>query len=268
MLEWELKKKNIKLYDIQGRKEVRQADQIIGWCRLEDGSVLLDIACGTGDPAREIAAKHSNVEVVGIDITKTQIRQGKDWASEDGLANIHFVVGDVDYLPFKEGVFDTATCVGAFQHFPNPLNTLCETARVLKIRGRLVLSTVLVPEDEEGYDFINKLSRLGVFPGACLGYPSKSELERMLKACGFESKLDQKDAENWKGDSKQPALAGKEVADAARSAPPQLKQRFKVEVRGEKVFLDYPGPLVVAIGEKIQTASVSQDFLKPRYLLF
>lgn len=260
MLEWGLKKKNIELYDIQSKKEARQADQIMRWCRLEDGSVLLDVACGTGDPARGIAAQHPNVQVVGIDITKIRIGQGKDWASEDGLINIHFVVGDADNLPFKEEVFDSATCVGAFQHFPNPLNSLCEMARVLKLKGRLVLSTVLVPEDREGYDFINKLSRLGVFPGACLGYPSKSELERMLKASGFESQLHRKDVENA-------ALAGKKVADAARLAPPQLKRRFKVEVRGEKVFLDYPGLSVVAVGKKLQPSSVSQDVPKPRYLL-
>ena len=223
------------------------------------------MACGTGDPARGIAAQYPNVDMVGIDITRTRIEQGRNWATEDGLDNIHFVLGDVDNLPFKEEAFDTVTCVGSFQHFPNPLNTLCETARVLKFSRRLILSTVLVPEDREGYDFINRLSRLGVFPGACLGYPSKSELENMLKACGFEYKLIQKDAK-WRGQDKQPALAGKEVSAAAISSPPQLKQRFKVEVRGEKVFFFYPKPLVIAVGQKMKSI-LRSDYAKPRYLL-
>lgn len=164
------------------------------WCNLRNHSFLLDVACGTGDPARGITAQNPNVEVVGIDIAKTRISQGKNWASEDGLRNVHFVIGDVDNLPFIEGMLDTATCVGAFQHFLNPTNTLSEIARVINLGAELVLSTVLVPEDQEGYDFTNKLSRLGV--DLALGYPSESELEQMLRGCGFGARLIRQDAEN------------------------------------------------------------------------
>jgi len=259
-LEWEHKKENIKLYDIQWHKEVKQAGHIIGWCGLEDGEILLDLACGTGDPSRGIAARYPNVEVVGIDITKTRTRQGKDWALEDGLANIHFVVGDVDNLPFRESLFNIVTCVGAFQHFPNPLNTLCETARILKLGGRLVLNTVLVPDDQEGYDFINNLSRLGAFPGGFLGYPSKTELKRMLKACGFRYRLILQDEEST-------ALTGEKIAKAARLATPELQQRFKIEVIEKKVFFNYPNIIVTAVGEKIRTVSKPKDIPKPRYLI-
>ncbi len=257
-MEWEHKKENIKLYDIQWHKEVKQADRVIGWCDLEDGEILLDLACGTGDPSRGIAARYPNVEVVGIDITKTRIRQGKEWALEDDLANIHWVVGDVDNLPFRESLFSTVTCVGAFQHFPNPLNTLCEAARILKLGGRLVLSTVLMPDDQEGYDFINNLSRLGV--KGCLGYPSKTELERMLKAGGFRYRLILQDEENT-------ALIGEKVAEAARAATLELQQRFKMKIKEKKVFFNYPNILVTAVGEKTRTVPKPKDVPKPRYLI-
>ena len=266
LTDWKYKRRNMELYDFQSRKEVRQASQIMKWCNLRDCALLLDVACGTGDPARGIAEKQSNVEVVGIDIAAVRVKQGRKWASEDGLTNIHFVVGDFDFLPFKEELFDTATCVGAFQHFTNPVNTLCEVSKVLKLNGRFVLSTILVPEDREGYDFVNKLSRLGVFPGGCLGYPSKSELEMMFEACGFKTRLVMKDADKWKEPSREPALAGKEVADAARKAPQHLRQRFKLRVEGEKVFFDYPKPLVTAVAKKIKAVSRPKPVPKPRYL--
>lgn len=266
MTYWRYKKRNMELYDFQSRKEVRQADQIMKWCNLRNSAILLDIACGTGDPARGMAAMNPNVEVVGIDITKARVKQGKKWALEDGLSNIHFVVGDVDNLPFREGLFDMATCVGAFQHFIDPVNTICEISKVLKFSARLVLSTVLVPEDREGYDFINNLSRLGVSPGRCLGYPSKSELKEMFEVCGFKARLVLRDANNWKKPKREPALAGKEVADAARKAPHRLKQRFKLEVKGTKVFFDYPKPLATVVAEKVKDVSKPELVPKPRYL--
>jgi len=256
----------MELYDFQSRKEVRQADQIMKWCNLRNYALLLDIACGIGDPARGIAAMNPDVEVVGIEIAKARVEQGKKWALEDGLANIYFVIGDVDNLPFREGLFDTATCVGAFQHFVDPVKTLSEISKVLKFDGRLVLSTVLVPEDREGYDFINNLSRLGVFPGGCLGYPSKSELKEMFEVCGFKARLVLRDANNWKEPKREPALAGKEVADAARKAPRYLKQRFKLEVEGTKVFFDYSKPLATVVAKKVKDVSKPELVPKPRYL--
>jgi len=269
-LVWRHKKKCIDLYDRPGarvRKEVRQAREVINWCDLENRSTLLDVACGTGDPARGIAAQAPTVQVVGVDLSATRIKQGKKWASEDGLVNIEFVICDADRFPFKDEAFEVATCIGAFHHFPNPPKTICEIARVLGLGGRLVLSTVLVPEDKEGYDFINMLSRLGVWLGGCLGYPSKSELSEILEACGFEAKLIQRDADNWKGKNRQLALVGERVAKAARSARPELKSRFKVKVEGEKVFFNYPGPQVIAVADKATSISADpQQLPQPRYL--
>ena len=63
------------------------------------------------------------------------------------------------------------------------------------------------------------------------------------------------------------ALVGKEAATAAMSAPPKLKKHFKVEVKGEKVFFQYPKPIVLAVGEKKKQTSIVKEVLRPRYLL-
>src|SRR5579859_5393106 len=60
---------------------------------------ILDIACGTGQWATEVARKHSSVEVRGMDLSLRMIEFASAKAAQDGVENVFFEVADATKLP-------------------------------------------------------------------------------------------------------------------------------------------------------------------------
>src|SRR5208337_3212248 len=56
--------------------------------------------------------------------------------AEERLANLFFVRGDAQRLPFPAACFDLVNCCGALHLFPEPARALAEVSRVLRLHGR------------------------------------------------------------------------------------------------------------------------------------
>lgn len=68
---------------------------------------VLDLACGSGEWALEVAATHPNIEVVGVDKAPRMIEFAHARASADRLTNARFRVMDItEPLPFPDKSFD------------------------------------------------------------------------------------------------------------------------------------------------------------------
>jgi ubiquinone/menaquinone biosynthesis C-methylase UbiE len=91
--------------------------------------MLLDVGCGDG---RRLTGQIEYC--VGIDIVETELRRAKEKLSRFG-----FALGDVQYLPFKDEVFDTALCSHVIEHVHQPKQLLQEVHRVMKRGGFLEL---------------------------------------------------------------------------------------------------------------------------------
>ena len=84
---------------------------------------LLDLGCG-GQPYRDL---FNHVErYTGLDLPPNR------------RVDVH---GDGRALPFRDAVFDTVLCNEVLEHVPEPGTLMAETARVLKARGVLLLTT-------------------------------------------------------------------------------------------------------------------------------
>lgn len=104
---------------------------------LNSDDTLLDLACGTGAAVR--AAAPEVRRAVGLDLSPGMIGQARERA--DGLSNVEFHQGDVSgRLPFAAGEFTAILCTNAFHHFPRPVDTIAEIARVLGPDGRVVIA--------------------------------------------------------------------------------------------------------------------------------
>lgn len=108
--------------------------EIVDLCQPQPGEVALDVATGTGNTAFALAPHLSRV--TGLDLTVEMLRQGEAAATELGLANVDWVLGDAGALPFAGGTFDLYTVRAAPHHFPDLALSLKEAARVLKPGGR------------------------------------------------------------------------------------------------------------------------------------
>ena len=108
----------------------------VGEMKLSKGSVVLDVAAGTGDFTREAAAQ-------GLVALATDLSFGM-LSNAEGLQSA--VQSDAAQLPFRTAVFDGLTCGYALRNFTDLSATLHEMARVLRAGGRLSLLEVAEPK--------------------------------------------------------------------------------------------------------------------------
>ena len=115
-------------------------EAIVAEAKVEPGMHVLDVACGTGEPAISIALLQKGTGLVlGIDISPEPLKIAERRAQERGLVNVRFQQADVHNLPFADGSFDRVTSRLGIMFFSNPAHALREMCRVLKPAGRITL---------------------------------------------------------------------------------------------------------------------------------
>ena len=105
--------------------------------KISGGAVMLDVGCGNGLHAMEMAKTAK--EVCGIDFSEAFISYARNVAAERGMVNVHFSCENARNLPFSADHFDVAYCFAALYYMPAPLDVAAEIARVLKPGGICVL---------------------------------------------------------------------------------------------------------------------------------
>jgi SAM-dependent methyltransferase len=115
--------------------------------RLSPGDRALDVACGTGAVAREMARRVATAgQVVGLDRNETmlavarRLSPGIDWQS-----------GRAEALPFASANFDAVACQFGLMFFEVRLGALRELWRVLRPGGRLAVAVWATLERSPGY---------------------------------------------------------------------------------------------------------------------
>ena len=75
--------------------------------RMRRGMRVLDVGCGAGFPALELAGRlGSTSRVVGIDPWRGALARAGAKASRHGLTNVNLVCGAAEALPFPDATFD------------------------------------------------------------------------------------------------------------------------------------------------------------------
>jgi SAM-dependent methyltransferase len=117
-----------------------EAEGIINYLGVAPGGTILDVPCGPGRHALELAAR--GMRVVGVDITAALISEGSRRAAERGMP-VSFECRDMRDLPW-EGRFDGAFCYwGSFGYFDDAGNEafVGAVARALKPGARFLVDT-------------------------------------------------------------------------------------------------------------------------------
>jgi SAM-dependent methyltransferase len=115
-----------------------EAEFAIHAMNLAPGAQVLDLGCGYGRHAMELAAR--GFHVVGLDLSTPLLVRGGEEAHRRGLT-INFVRGDMRELDF-EAQFDGCYCLfSTFGYFDDETNkkTLQNVARALKPGGKILL---------------------------------------------------------------------------------------------------------------------------------
>jgi SAM-dependent methyltransferase len=115
-------------------------EAIVAEAKVEPGMRVLDVACGTGEPAISLALLLQGTGLVlGVDISSQPLRLASQRARERGLGNVSFQQADVHHLPFPASHFDRVTCRLGVMFFSDVARALRELRRVLKPGGRITL---------------------------------------------------------------------------------------------------------------------------------
>jgi len=104
---------------------------------LRPGMRVLDVGCGVGGPAREIA-RFADVNIVGLNNNDFQIHRARKYTKKAGLeGQISFVKGDFMKLAeqFGENSFDAVYAIEATVHAPTWEGVYGEIMKVLKPGG-------------------------------------------------------------------------------------------------------------------------------------
>lgn len=119
----------------------------------------LEPACGTGLVSRAIAAKVGSV--TGIDLTPAMLEEAKRGASDEGIENTSFSVGDATALEFDDGSFDGAVTRLSLHHIPVPGRVIAEMARVVRPGGWVIVGDLVAAEgDGEAAVWREEIERL------------------------------------------------------------------------------------------------------------
>ena len=144
-------------YYIQFLEEISRLESVRDCKRLmlqslgvQGGQRLLDVGCGLGDDAREMAhLVGDSGRVVGLDSSQAMIAEAQK-RSEGWDLPVEFIVGDAEKLDFPSESFDACRSERTLIHL-NAGQALDEIIRVTKPGGRLVVFDL----DAEGISFDN-----------------------------------------------------------------------------------------------------------------
>ena len=121
-------------------RELRQRTADLA--RIQPGETVLDVGCGTGTLAMDVAPRVGTTgRVCGIDPGDRQIARARSKAARRNLS-IEFQIGVIEHLDFPDQTFDVVLSTIMMHHLSDTLKRqgLAEIARVLKPDGRLVIA--------------------------------------------------------------------------------------------------------------------------------
>lgn len=113
---------------------------------LSPGDVALDLCCGTGDLALELARRvGAGGRVVGCDFSERMLELARRKAGQRGAPQARFEWADALALPYAEGSFDAVAVGFGVRNLVDLELGLAEMARVLKPGGRAVILEITQP---------------------------------------------------------------------------------------------------------------------------
>jgi demethylmenaquinone methyltransferase/2-methoxy-6-polyprenyl-1,4-benzoquinol methylase len=167
----------------------RKAVDFLG---LPPGSVVLDLACGTGDFCKILKARH--IRAIGADLSYGMLHFSK--------AGVPVLQGDGSRMPLPDASIDGVTCGFALRNFADLATVLAELGRVVRPGGRIALLEVSTPTSpllKFGHNlwFTQAVPRIGALlsdgrayeylPRSVAYLPDPPALAAMVRGSGFST---------------------------------------------------------------------------------
>ena len=113
---------------------------------LDPGDAALDVCCGTGDLAFELAKRvRREGRVIGSDFSERMLDLAREKATERNVPQVRFEWADALDLPYDDESFDAVTVGFGVRNLADLELGIAEMTRVLKPGGRCVILEITQP---------------------------------------------------------------------------------------------------------------------------
>jgi SAM-dependent methyltransferase len=179
------------LYDAEQRDELPEAAVLASLgcgnptavAELREGETVLDLGSGGGiDVILSAKRVGPTGTAYGLDMTDEMLALARRNAAEAGVANVHFLKGEIERIPLPAESVDVVISNCVINLSVDKPAVLAEIARVLKPGGRVGVSDVVA---EDRLSPAERAER-GSFAGCIAGALSRGEYEAGLEAAGFD----------------------------------------------------------------------------------
>lgn len=161
--------------------------------RLGPTDRLLDVGFGFGDQDMYWMEHFKPRQIVGINITQSQIEHARQRVAARGLADhIDFQLASATKMPFEDSSFDKVIALESAFHFQTRAQFFAEAFRVLRPGGRLVMLDLLAqPYDQLPFKG-RVLSAMGLhFWKSCSeNVYTRETYESKLRDVGFDARVE------------------------------------------------------------------------------
>ncbi len=169
-------------------------EMLLELAQVAPGKRVLDVACGTGEPALP-AAKMVGPSgfVLATDMAPEMVEVARDKASAQGVGNVEFRLVDGEELGVPPASFDAVTCRWGMMFMPEPLKFLYQAYEALKPGGRIAAAVWGPPERNPFITLPMVTVRKHVevpaqdptAPGGIFSLADRSKLEFVFERAGF-----------------------------------------------------------------------------------
>ena len=211
-------------------------ERLLAWGRTLAPGRVLDVATGAGHTALAFAAIAHRV--VAYDLTEPMLAVARGFLAGKGVANVAYVAGDVDALPFADASFDVVTCRIAAHHFADVAGAVRQVQRVLRPGGSFLLQDILGHDDPQANAFVTEVERRRD-PSHVRSYRAV-EWKAFLRAAGLtvldEARVTKtRPWEEWTGRMRMRPETRRDLDAFVRAAPERCRAAFDFTLTGDRI---------------------------------
>lgn len=161
----------------------------------DKNQIILDLAVGTGDSAKELSKK--GIKVIGVDISFEMLKIAKEKIQK----NFTPISASAYELPFRDKTFDSVTCAFGIRNMHETEMALKEIHRVIKAKGKIIILEFSLPSGFFRKPYLLYLKKIVPFVASLFssrsayeylassieGFYKPEEFKNLLERSGFKN---------------------------------------------------------------------------------